>query len=110
MKFLFDQNLSPQLPRLLSDLYPDSVHIRDIGLRDATDTVVWNYALEYRLVIVSKDSDFQQRSLLFGHPPKFVWLRIGNCPARTIEHLLRERSATIHFFEQSLTESHLMLP
>jgi predicted nuclease of predicted toxin-antitoxin system len=70
MKFLFDQNLSPRLPRWLSDLYPGSAHVRDIGLRDATDTVIWSYAQEHGFVIVSKDSDFQQRSLLFGHPPQ----------------------------------------
>jgi predicted nuclease of predicted toxin-antitoxin system len=110
MKFLFDQNLSPQLPRSLSDLYPDSVHIRDIGLRDTTDTVIWKHAREHGFVIVSKDSDFQQRSLLLGHPPKFVWLRIGNCPTNTIKNLLRNRSVVIHTFEQSLTESHLMIP
>lgn len=110
MKFLFDQNLSPRLSRSLSDIYLDSVHIRDIGLRDATDTVIWKYAQEHGFVIVSKDSDFQQRSLLLGHPPKFVWLRAGNCPTHTVEDLLRRHSAAIHTFEQSPTESHLMLP
>jgi predicted nuclease of predicted toxin-antitoxin system len=61
-------------------------------------------------VIISKDSDFQQRSLLLGHPPKFVWLRLGNCPVFSIQELLRRHSATIHTFEQNLTKSHLMLP
>jgi predicted nuclease of predicted toxin-antitoxin system len=37
MKLLFDQNLSPQLPRLLADLYPESVHIREVALRDADE-------------------------------------------------------------------------
>lgn len=41
MKLLFDQNLSPRLPRLLADLYPDSAHIRELGMRDATDTQIW---------------------------------------------------------------------
>lgn len=44
MKLLFDQNLSPRLPSLLADLYPHSAHIRDLGMRDATDTVIWEYA------------------------------------------------------------------
>jgi predicted nuclease of predicted toxin-antitoxin system len=110
MKFLFDQNLSPRLPHLLSDLYPDSVHVRDIGLRDATDTVIWNHARQHGFVIVSKDSDFQQRSLLFGHPPKFIWLRVGNCSTRAVEGLLRTHSVAIRSFEQSPRESHLMLP
>ena len=40
MKLLFDQNLSPRLPSLLSDLYPDSLHVREVGLKDATDTAI----------------------------------------------------------------------
>ena len=110
MKLLFDQNLSPRLPRLLKDLYPDSSHIRDLGMRDATDTQVWEYARANGFVIVSKDSDFQARSLLHGHPPKFIWLRVGNCPVSTIEQLLRSQSATIHTFDLDLQQSHLMLP
>ncbi len=40
MKLLFDQNLSPRLPRLLADLYPESVHVREVGLREATDAIL----------------------------------------------------------------------
>jgi len=110
MKLLFDQNLSPRLPRLLADLYPDSVHIRDIGLRDATDTEIWEYDGQNGFVLVSKDSDFQQRSLLYGQPPKFIWLRVGNCPVKLIEELLRKHSIAIHTFVNDVIESHLMLP
>ena len=84
--------------------------MREIGLTNATDTAIWNHAGQNGFVIVSKDSDFQQRSLLFGHPPKFIWLRVGNCPAQTVHDLLRTQSVAIHTFEQSSTESHLMLP
>ena len=110
MKLLFDQNLSPRLPRLLTDLYPGSVHVREVGLRDGTDAAIWEHAKKNGFVIVSKDSDFQQRSLLFGHPPKFVWLRVGNCPVRPIEELLRKHAAALDKFVQSPIESHLMLP
>lgn len=110
MKLLFDQNLSPRLPRLLADLYPDSMHVREIGLRDASDAEIWECAKENGFVIVSKDSDFQQRSLLYGHPPKFIWLRVGNCPIKRIEELLRKQSVAIHSFEQDESKSHLMLP
>ncbi len=79
-------------------------------MQDAPDTAVWNYAEQNGFTIVSKDSDFQRRSLLLGHPPKFVWLRLGNCPVQPIEELLRRYSAAIHTFEQSVAESHLMLP
>lgn len=44
MKLLLDENLSPRLPALLADLYPESSHVELIGPRGATDTVVWDYA------------------------------------------------------------------
>ena len=66
MKLLFDQNLSWRLPAKLSDLYPDSQHIREVGMTESQDVDVWNYAKANGFVIVSKDLDFQQRSLLLG--------------------------------------------
>jgi predicted nuclease of predicted toxin-antitoxin system len=89
MKLLFDQNLSPRLPRLLADIYADSIHVREVNLRDADDSEIWEYAKANGYVIVSKDSDFQQRSLLHGAPPKFTWLRVGNCTVKRTEELLR---------------------
>lgn len=79
-------------------------------MRDATDTQIWEYAKANGFAIVSKDSDFQARSLLHGHPPKFIWLRVGNCPVSTIEDLLRKQSAVVHTFDLDQTKSHLMLP
>lgn len=110
MKLLFDQNLSPQLTQKLADIFPDSIHIRSLGMTEATDTEIWNYAKANDYVIVSKDSDFQQRSLLYGHPPKFVWLRVGNSSVKTIEELLRKHSISIHTFSLDETKSHLLLP
>jgi predicted nuclease of predicted toxin-antitoxin system len=110
MKLLFDQNLSPRLARVLADIYPESVHVREIQMRDATDTQIWEHAKTHDFVIVSKDSDFQSRSLLYGSPPKFIWLRVGNCPVKPIEELLRNHSIAIHTFAQDPDQSHLMLP
>ncbi len=100
MKLLFDQNVSPRLCQSLGDIYPGSVHVRQVGLRDADDAAIWEYAELNGFVIVSKDSDFQQRSLLYGSPPKFIWLRVGNCPTKTIEDLLRNHpEITCPFFD-----------
>jgi len=84
--------------------------IREIGLRDADDVVIWEYAKAHGFAVVSKDSDFQQRSLLLGAPPKFIWLRVGNCTVATTEILLRRHSAAIHTFNLDDTKSHLILP
>ena len=110
MRLLFDQNLSPGLPRLLADVYPGSVHVREVGLRDSGDSEIWDYAKQNGFIIVSKDADFQQRSLLYGFPPKFIWLRVRNCRTKLIEELLRKHTATIHTFGQDPVKSHLMLP
>ncbi|HED03224.1 MAG TPA: hypothetical protein ENI60_00400 [Candidatus Fraserbacteria bacterium] len=91
MKLLFDQNLSHRLVSVLASLYPGSVHVRDLGLKTADDDAVWKYALEHGFTIASKDADFRQRSFLFSHPPKVVWIRLGNCSTQDIEALLRAR-------------------
>lgn len=91
MRLLFDQNLSPILKRALHDIYPEAVHVRDVGLESADDLEIWSYAREHGFVIVSKDSDFRQFSFTFGHPPKVVWIRRGNCSTSEIESILRGR-------------------
>ena len=57
MKLLFDQNLSPHLVHSLADLYPSSIHVRDIGLEKAADQVVWDYAIDHGLTIVTVELD-----------------------------------------------------
>ena len=64
MKLLFDQNLSPFLPNRLADIFPESAHVLDVGLDRADDVAVWNYARTNAFIIVSKDSDFQERTRL----------------------------------------------
>ena len=79
MKLLFDENLSPKLPNSLSDIFPNSLHVRDVGMKATIDPVVWDYAKDNNLMIVSKDADMHDLSLVFGNPPKVIWLRLGNC-------------------------------
>jgi predicted nuclease of predicted toxin-antitoxin system len=78
MKLLFDQNLSHRLLSLLADLFPDSRHVREVGLSDADDLTIWKYAQANRLVIVTQDSDYADWNKLRGAPPKIVWVRSGN--------------------------------
>lgn len=109
MKLLFDQNLSPWLCRRLADRFPDSVHVREIGLRDAEDAVIWDYAAQHGFAIVTKDADFRQRSFVLGHPPKIVWLRLGNASTNAIEALIRDRATQIEEFLADEENSFLSL-
>ena len=109
MKLLFNENLSPKLPRLCAALFPGSAHVRTCGLKGRSDEDVWQYAKSNAFVIVSKDADFHERSLLNGPPPKLVWLRIGNCTRDNLVRLITTREQDIRAFEANLTESVLVL-
>ena len=109
MKLLFDQNLSPRLSRSLADLFPESVHIRDIGLRDGSDIEIWEYAKKHGFVIISKDTDFEDWHLLSGWPPKVIRIAIGNSKVDDIEALIRHHSATIQTFFQNPEKGYQVL-
>ena len=98
MKLLLDENLSPRLIELLSDAYPESKHVQDVGLGEADDAQVWTYAKTHGFAIVSKDSDFADMSALKGPPPKVIWIRLGNCTTAAIEMVLRNSVQAVHRF------------
>jgi predicted nuclease of predicted toxin-antitoxin system len=108
MKLLFDENLSPKLTRLLAADFPGSAHVRDRGLKGQSDERIWEYAKENGFTLVSKDTDFYLRCLLYGIPPKLIWLRLGNCTREDSRKLLLENRDTILGFE-SATEYVLAL-
>jgi predicted nuclease of predicted toxin-antitoxin system len=98
MRLLFDENLSPKLPHRLADLFPSSLHVRDVGMKATDDPVVWDYAKDNDLMIVSKDTDMHDLSLVFGNPPKVIWIRLGNCSTGQVENLLRRDFDVIKLF------------
>ena len=109
MKLLFDENLSPNLPQRLIDIFPDSLHVRDVGMKSMIDPIVWDYAKEHDLMIVSKDSDMHDLSLVLGNPPKVIWLRLGNCSTSQVEGLLRRDFNAIELFYRDASLSLIAL-
>jgi len=100
MKLLFDANLSHQLVKRLKDV-PNSTHVRDIGLKQAEDAEIWQYACDSDFTIVSKDSDFHELSLIRGIPPKIIWIRKRNCSTRMTEILLRTYLKELQAFQKN---------
>ena len=109
MKLLFDENLSYLLVRRLAELFPESAHVRDVGLSGKTDEEVWRLAAAHGYCIVSKDDDFRQRSFVRGHPPKVIWIRRGNCSTENIERILRFHAESILHFANDSSASLLAL-
>lgn len=78
-RYLVDVNL----PRWFSQWNnADYLHQHDI---DASrhDTLIWGYAREHDLTIITKDSDFSSRILLSEPPPKVIHVRLGNMDMRS---------------------------
>jgi predicted nuclease of predicted toxin-antitoxin system len=110
VKLLYDHNLSPKLVRRLADLFPDSNHVFELQLGEADDSVIWECAKAKGFIIASKDSDFSNRSLLFGHPPKVIRLHLGNCSTNAVEACFRSHYDHIAAFENDPRRGCLHLP
>ena len=108
MKLLLDENLSPRLIEQFGDLYPGSRHVDQCELGRAEDAAIWEYARKAGFAILSKDSDFAERSVLFGAPPKIIWLSVGNAGTLRIAQLLRDRLPDLVRFEND-SESSLLV-
>ena len=109
MKLLFDENLAAVLVEMSSEIYPQSAHVRDFGLQSAPDRAVWEYAAKSHYTIVTKDADFRQHSFLYGHPPKVIWIRLGNCSTQRIAELLRACRHEIELFHAADEKAFLSL-
>ncbi len=110
MSLLFDQNLSRRLVGLLAGEYPGSEHVEGAGLLGADDLTVWQYAAGRGLMVVSKDSDFRHLAMVYGPPPKVIWLRVGNGPTAVVEDLLRGHLADVQAFAADPSLALLALP
>lgn len=101
MKLLFDQNLSPRLVLLIADLYPDSTHVSRVGLDRATDMAVYRFARRNGFTLVTKDADFADIGLVYGFPPRVIWLQLGNCTTSRIADILRTGYEAVLALESS---------
>ncbi|MCX7085256.1 MAG: DUF5615 family PIN-like protein [Methylococcales bacterium] len=88
MKLLLDENLSRRIVPFIQDLYPSSTQVTFIGMEQLDDIAIRQYAIENDFVIVTKDADFYEMDLLYGQPPKIIWIKTGNkSKAATIKTL-----------------------
>jgi len=94
-RLFFDEPLSEKLCEALADIFPGSLHIRLLGHGGAGDATVWDLARQHAGLVVSKDEDFHRLAVLHGPPPKFVWIRLGNCTTDEVAQLLRRHHEDI---------------
>jgi predicted nuclease of predicted toxin-antitoxin system len=109
MKLLFDQNLSHKLAVHVCDPYPESEHVRNLGLNAAEDGAIREYAKADGFMIVSKDADFHQRSFVYGFPPKVIWVKLGNRSTADVEKVLRRGFVAVKNFHDDAEAAFLSL-
>ena len=109
MKLLFDENLSDRIISRVADLFPDSTHIKAVGLREADDFVVWVWAKKHGFTIVSKDTDFHQRAIVFGQPAEVHMATCGELPDQPDHESFEISSSGYSAVIESETESLLIL-
>jgi predicted nuclease of predicted toxin-antitoxin system len=109
VKLLFDENLSPRLAEALADIYPGSNHVQLRGLGRSDDATIGDYAKTNGFIIVSKDSDFEERSVVLGCPAKVIWLRTSNCATAAFENVSRTAFSVVSRFVKDDDETCLVL-
>jgi predicted nuclease of predicted toxin-antitoxin system len=86
--------LDAQLPPLLAGSINaqgwgiQAFAVRDVGLRDASDPLIFRAAREAGVVVMTKDRDFIRLLDEQGPPPKVIWLRLGNCSNAALQEVL----------------------
>jgi len=91
MKLLFDQNISYRLIDKINDIFPEGIQVKKLNLENVSDKEIWRFAKENNYTIVTFDSEFFDLAMIFGHPPKIIWLRTGNTTTNNLEKLLRKK-------------------
>ncbi|MCB9333892.1 MAG: DUF5615 family PIN-like protein [Lewinellaceae bacterium] len=99
MTILLDQNISFRLLNRLGDAFPDTTHIRLLGLTNHSDYQIFMYARREGIdAIITLDEDFSLIQLEHGTPPKIIWLRTGNCSTTVLAQILLENTNVIQEF------------
>jgi predicted nuclease of predicted toxin-antitoxin system len=100
VNLLLDENLSPRLLPRLASLFPVLRHVRDIGLKQASDETIWEWAKKNSYTIVTTDADFAAINNRRGWPPKVIRIEECDHPLRIIEELLRRNAVRISEFDK----------
>ena len=95
---LFDQNISFRILKHLPEKYTGATSVKTAGLINAPDFEIWQYARDHDFVIVTQDSDFNDLAMIDGHPPKIIWIRLGNLKTQEILEVLENHSNEIELF------------
>jgi predicted nuclease of predicted toxin-antitoxin system len=103
-----DAQLPPSAATWITATFGIEAHaVRDLGLRDAQDPLIFQAARAAEAVVMTKDSDFVEMLRRLGPPPKVLWLTCGNTSNAYLREILsRDLSVAVARLEagESLVE------
>jgi len=98
MKLLFDQNISHRVVKKVIATFPNALSIKEVGLYEADDRTIWDFAKSNNFIIVTQDDDFNNFVNVWGFPPKVIWIKTGNLSNATLVSILITRKNEIQQF------------
>lgn len=79
MTIWVDAQLPPAIAAWITATFGvKALALRDVGLRDAEDTEIFEAAKVQEVILITKDSDFVELVNRLGSPPQIIWLTCGN--------------------------------
>ena len=60
--------------------------------------MIRQYAIDHNYIITTKDADFYEMNLVYGQPPKIIWIKAGNQTKAAIINLLIDNQKIIEQF------------
>ena len=89
VKIWLDAHFSPALCKWIEDSFNVECNaLKDLNLRDATDSEIFYAARKSIAIVMTKDKDFCALIDAFGAPPKIIWITCGNTSNRELKMVL----------------------
>ena len=89
MIYWIDAQLPPAIATWLVEKFGvNAIALRDVGLRDAEDTEIFNAAKLANAIVITKDSDFIELVMRLGAPPQILWITCGNVTNLQLQKVL----------------------
>jgi predicted nuclease of predicted toxin-antitoxin system len=84
-----DAHLSPAIATWITANFDvTAVALRDLSLRDAEDSEIFEAAKAQGAILMTKDRDFVDLVDRLGPPPKVIWLTCGNTSNARLKKIL----------------------
>ncbi len=95
MRFLLDQNVSPQTLLFLKSLGIDVLDVRGVGLKGKDDDLIYEYALQHKLVIITYDHEFDYKYVSRKDLDGLILLRVHPQTLEILHPILKKFFDTV---------------